>query len=515
MVTEPKNLPQSSLLSIFSKMIKYFSIVLFLIIVLWSGWWHTHNPSPDGYQNEYLHVGNAFDLWEALYAGDVWSLRWHMYTGYWPFGLYMLAWPAFVFDMSHRALICTNVVLLLIMLFVFFRERRHLSFSLLLLCPGVFGSLVRFEPNFINFLCFSIGLFALQKEGMKNKKGACIWGAALGVGLMVDRLTMLFFLVPAVAPLLWRASKQEWKNFAWGVGTCIVIAGAYYREFFLRHMSEILPQASQGEIDSAGMVEQLSNPIPYLYYPLSLIDTQAGPFIGILMLYALVQGFFQRRDKNFWILIFSFVPAMVFFTLLTKKQVFYTLPVLVPLAILCTSYIRLGSMAILGGLLGLLSLGGGVGRIGGAWLPSSWVSPQHTLARPPTLEQWPYEKMFETFSDGPKEILVLSQDQQLYEGFLILAVREAFPGAKVRGVVLDPIGSVEFFREIDHFVWMGPKERSWPSVGGIQAELIADHYDITELPDIAQKVSAAQKSFQEVFVQDAEQGTLHLFVRKP
>ena len=111
--------------------------------------------------------------------------------------------------------------------------------------------------------------------------------------------------------------------------------------------------------------------------------------------------------------------------------------------------------------------------------------------------------------------MVLSQDQQLYEGFLILAVREAFPGAKVRGVVLDPIGSVEFFREIDHFVWMGPKGSSWPTTGGIQAELISDHYEITSLPDIAQKVSSAQQSFQEVFVKDAEQGTLHLFVRKP
>ena len=496
-------------------MIQYISIVLFLIIVLWSLWWHGNNPSPDGYQNEYLHVGNAFDLWESLVKGDVWSLRWHMYTGYWPFGLYMLAWPAMMFEMSHRALFCTNLLLLCGMLSLFYRNRAFLAFSLLLLCPGVFGSIVRFEPNFVNFICLAVGLFSLQKEGMKSKKGACVWGAALGVGLMVDRLTLLFFLVPAVIPVLWKSTKTEWKNFLWGAGTCLFIAGAYYREFFMRHMSEILPQASQGEIDSAGMVEQLSNPIPILYYPLSLIDTQAGPFIGLFMLYALVRRALYDRSTNFFILIFSFVPAVVFFTLLTKKQVFYTLPALVPLALLCTPYLRSGFPVLMGGILGLLSLGCGVGSVGTSWLPPAWVSPQHTLARPPTLESWPYEEMFSNVSSSPKEILVLSQDQQLYEGFLILAVREAFPGAKVRGVVLDPIGSVEFFREIDHFVWMGPKGASWPTTGGIQAELISDHYDITSLPDIAQKVSSAQNSFQEVFVQDAEQGTLHLFVRKP
>ena len=495
-------------------MIQYVSIVLFLIILLWSVWWNSNNPSPDGYQNEYLHVGNAFDLWEALVSGDMWSLRWHMYTGYWPFGLYMLAWPAMMFDMSHQALLYTNLLLFFGTFFLFARNRAFFSFSLLILCPGVFGSLVRFEPNFANFLCFAVGLFSLQKDGFHNKRGACIWGAALGIGLMVDRLTLLFFLVPAVIPVLWQATKNEWKNFAWGIGTCIVIAGAYYREFFLRHMSEIMPQASQGEIDSAGVVEQLINPVPSLYYPLSLIDTQAGPFIGFFMLYALVHTTWKRRSKRYWILFFSFIPAVIFFTLLTKKQVFYTLPALIPLSLLCAPYLRLGVPVLIGGMLGLLSLGCGVGSVGTSWLPPSWVSPQHTLARPPTREIWPYEEMFSNVS-SPKEILVLSQDQQLYEGFLILAVREAFPGAKVRGVVLDPIGSVEFFREIDSFVWMGPKGSSWPTTGGIQAELISDHYDITSLPDIAQKVSSAQKLFQEVFVQDAEQGTLHLFVRKP
>ena len=511
----PKKQPEGGLKPIFSKMIQNVSIVLFLIILLWSLWWHSNNPSPDGYQNEYLHVGNAFDIWEALCAGDVWSLRWHMYTGYWPFGLYMLAWPALLFGMSHQALFCTNIVLLCSMFFLFVRNRALFAFSLLILCPGVFGSLVRFEPNFANFLCFSVGLFSLLRTGFQTRKSACIWGAALGIGLMVDRLTLLFFLVPAAAPLLWRATKVEWKNFGWGVGTCVVLAGAYYREFFLRHMSEILPQASQGEIDSAGMVEQLSNPMPALYYPLSLIDAQAGPFIGLFMLYALVHSSWKQRSTRYWILTSSFVPAVLFFTLLTKKQVFYTLPALLPLSLLCAPYVRLGLPVLMGGLLGLLSLGCGVGSIGSSWLPPAWVSPQHTLARPPTREIWPYEEMFSKVSSSPKEILVLSQDQQLYEGFLILAVREAFPSAKVRGVVLDPIGSVEFFRDIDHFVWMGPKGTSWPTTGGIQAELISDHYDITSLPDIAQKVSSAKNSFQEVFAQDAEQGTLHLFVRKP
>jgi hypothetical protein len=501
--------------NIVSKIAKYGAIVLFLLTVLWFSWWHAHNPSPDGYQNEYLHVGNAFDLWEALYLGDVWLLRWHMYTGYWPFGFYILAWPTLLFGMSYGALVCTNLWILGIIFFLFVRAKQQIPLVLLLLCPGFFGSILRYEPNLANMVFFLLGLFALQKHGFSSKKGALIWGAALGCGLMVDRLTLLFFLLPATIPLLWKASRREWNNFAWGVGLVVLLTGAYYREFFMRHLDEILPQATQGEIDSAGMIEQLENPIPMLFYPLSLIDRQAGPFIGILMIGALVALAFRRVTKKEWILLFSFVPAVLFFTLLTKKQVFYTLPALVPLSLLCAPYVRSGIAASLLGFLGFLSLGCGVGNIGSSWLPQAWVAPQHTLARPPTNERWPYKEMFTRVSKAPKEILVLSQDQQLYEGFLILRVREEFPRSKVRGVILDPIGSVEFFRDIDHFVWMGPLGKDWPTVGGIQAELIGDHYDITSLPDIAQKVVSAESSFQEIFSQNTEEGTLHLFMRIP
>ena len=69
------------------------------IIVLWTFsagyllWWIGLNPLPDGFQNEYLLTGNALDLWSALRTGDLWHLRWYMYTGYWPWGLYAVPWP--------------------------------------------------------------------------------------------------------------------------------------------------------------------------------------------------------------------------------------------------------------------------------------------------------------------------------------------------------------------------------------------------------------------------------------
>ena len=58
---------------------------------------------------------------------------------------------------------------------------------------------------------------------------------------------------------------------------------AYYREFFIRHSSELLSQAPVGEIDSAGTLLTSTNPI-VMYYLFSLLDSQAGWAIGLLML---------------------------------------------------------------------------------------------------------------------------------------------------------------------------------------------------------------------------------------
>ena len=122
--------------------------------------------------------------------------------------------------------------------------------------------------------------------------------------------------------------------------------------------------------------------------------------------------------------------------------------------------------------------------------------------------------MLAQIQGSPKEILVLSEDSRLYEGFVILRMREAFPRANVRGVVLDPIGSVEFIRDIDVFVWVGEATATWPSKGGIQSELIADHYEIGSLPPVADKVVSLQKYFVSLGVWPAEEVALHLFERK-
>ena len=489
------------------------------LMLIWMYWWFEHNPLPDGYQNEYLHIGNAFDLFGALREWDVWHLRWYMYTGYWPWGFYAAPWPLLWFtDFSVRALQWSNLIHLSVLGGAVYLVRRYCSgaalFSILMFCPAVFGSLVRYEPNLANLAWVALGLAALMRsDGLKRRRWVLLWGGALGIGLMMDRLTALFFLMPAIIPLFRSIKKSELINLILGGTTALVLSAAYYREFFNRHLMELTSQAATGEIDSAGAVEELINPAPYLYYVLSLVDSQAGPFIGLSMLVALGVLVHRRNMRlSDWILMSSVAGSVLFFTLITKKQAFYTIPILFPMAFWLSQHLLLRRLALVGGVLTWLSLGCGSGQVGGPWLPERWVAPRHTLAKAPSFQEWSFSKAFEDLD--AQHVLVFSEDETFFEGFLQIFVRERLPHAQVRGLVLDPVGTHEFVDDFDLFVWIGPEKQEWPSVGGVQVQLISDHYILSELPPIDVVWSEQRASFEKEETLSLGDAMLRVYRRK-
>lgn len=482
-------------------------VLMWLAASLWLSWWLAGNPLPDGYQNEYLHVGNAMDLWSALQDWDVWRLRWNMYIGYWPWGFYAVPWPLMVLTGASRSvMIGANLVHLGVLLAAMGSLGRRLDAplapALLLLCPGVFGSLVRYEPNLAVIAWTAAGLaFLIRSQGLRIRREVLGYGICLGVGLMMDRLTVLFFLVPAVLPLLLRTDRRAWGNLALGLGATVLLSAAYYREFFIRHTAEVLSQASAGEIDSAGAVTVGGGLLDTLYYPMVLVDSQAGPVIGVLMLLgvctaaaALWRARWEHRASG--VLLMAIIPATIFFTLIAKKQVYYTLPALAPLAVLAAGRGRLAWLGVLGGVWSWLAVGLGVVP-GGPWMPIDWVSPRHVLARPPSGQDWPLEEACAALAGSTGGILVFSEDPTLYEGFVSLAVREAWPDRTVRGVTLDPIGSHESLSSLSGVVWVTAPGGTWPAASRIRSELLTDHYDLTELPDLGGAIEASQSGFIE------------------
>ena len=483
--------------------------------------WVTHHPLPDGFQNEYLHVGNAYDLWHALLAADTWQMAVHMYYTPWPWGLYAVPWPVLaVLGTSKLALVSGNLLHLAALCWGASRLGRvfdaPLAPVLLVLCPGVFGTLVRFEPNLANIAWTVAGVACLvSSRGLRERRWVVGWGACLGLGLMFDRLTVGFFLGPAILPLALRADRRAWKNIALGGLVTLLLTGAYYREFYLKHFGELVQQAPVGEIDAAGQVTVNGGVWPALYYPLNLIDSQAGGVIGLLMLAGLLiavvgwtrelwQGGLARlRTDPRGPLLAAVLPAALLFSIIAKKQVYYTLPILGPLAVLAATKKRWAWLGVAAGLHGVLSMSWGLFApqpTSAPFLPPGWVSPRHTLVQPPSEETWPVAAAAADIlqTTEPDNILVMSEDHRLFEGYLALAIREQIPGIPVRGVTTDPVGSYELLAQQDAFVWVGRPGGGWPTVKDIETELLADHYKLAELPPVAQSVADAADAFEEI-----------------
>lgn len=518
--------------------------LLFALAAAWLCWWASHNPLPDGFQNEYLHVGNAYDLWAALQALDVWHLRWYMYTGYWPWGFYALPWPFLAITGPGRlGLLASNLVHLGVLLVATRSLGRNLGAPLapllVLLCPGVFGGLVRFEPNLADIAWVAAGIAALvASRGLRSRWHVVAWGACLGLGLMFDRLTVAFFLLPAVLPLLPGAGRRGWKNLAYAGGLALLLSGAYYREFFGRHTDELLGQAPVGEIDAVGQLTVTGGVVPWLYYPLSLLDSQAGPVLGGLMLWGLGaaarEAWVARRSglgSAQSVLLASVLVPVLFFTFIAKKQVFYTLPILGPLAVLAAARGRAAWVGVAAGLWAFAVLGTGAVPGRGViveWMPDRWVAPRHTLAEPPSFESWPLDEAVAALpaepagglaagAAGPGQegaaVLALSLDDRLFEGFLALAIRERHPGAQVRGVITDPNGTYELLADQQALLLATPSGGGWPDRAALNRELLADGYAIAELPPVAKAVAEAGVEFEETARFDAGDIDLVVFHR--
>ena len=504
---------------------QYQLIVIFEIFAIWLVWWTLHNPLPDGYQNEYLHVGNAYDLFEALIQFDFWHLRWYAYTSYWPWGFYAVPWVLLLpFGKSISILICSNLLFLGLLVW----SMGHLSKMYkapfapltLLLCPAVFGSLTRYEPNFANIAIMSVGLLCiLRSESFTIRKWSIAWGSALGLGLMLDRLTMLFFLFPAILPIFHpkNVNRTSLRNIGWGLLTALLWTIAYYREFFIRHLSEITSQAPVGEIDATGSLVTVENPVSFLYYVISLGEHQMGWGIACLTLMGLIFAIRKphRDDLTLWA---SFVPALFFFTVLAKKQVYYTMPILVPLTLLMgrSKWAALG--VFFGGVL-WLQQGWGVLPNTPSLLPPNWDEPSFVVARPPSFQGFEMDPLLSKISEtdaNPAETMVFSSSQQWYEGFVVVQLRQEIDG-HVRGVTTDPQGLWEFMDEATYFVWVHDAQSmgSWPSVGSIEAELLSDHYELDSLPALAAKIAVDRDNWESLGQWDTkEEVRIELFYRK-
>ena len=270
-----------------------------------------------------------------------------------------------------------------ILLLLRHRTPAGLFFALILATPSIFGTIVRYEPNLANIAWVSLGCAALlRSEHLRQRNWVLLWGISLGCGLMTDRLSVLFFLIPAIIPLIFPIVKERIWNAVLGLMVAIFLSAAYYREFFIRNLDEITSQVGTGEIDSTGTLQKYDNPIEFLYYFVSILDTQLGLFIGSAALICLIRTLIQkkiRRDE--WSLVFAIIGPILFFSCIAKKQIYYTLPILWPLLYFVPFYRRTSYTVIPLGLLGIFGYVTNTATFNYSWMPEKFVAPRHVLLK--------------------------------------------------------------------------------------------------------------------------------------
>lgn len=489
--------------------------------------WLAANALPNGHQNEYLHVGNALDLWQAWAAHD-WDTFGELLQGnYWPPGFYLWPWPLFrVFGASHWAMVTANMghlALLLAAVFLLGRDlgsRRGGLFAMVgvVLLPTVTGNLMRYEPSVALTAWVTLGAWALlRSRSFKDWRFSLLFGALFAIGLMMDRLSVFLFLsIPALVELGFGLRDPEGRGrrlaIAGGViALMLLTVGPWHLDFVEFHLHEVTSQSNIGEIDSAGTLTEKRSWTAWttwFWYALAVLDGQAGIWLGLALFAGL--GWSLTKLKTLRLPVVVIASSLLIFTLILKKQAFYSLPMLgcwVVLACIALDRVRFGPWVALG-----LALVGGVQLSDRVWgtemnlpgasipaLPERWVTPRHPMALPPARGQLIPAQALLAELDGAQRVVVFGEDHDWYEGYVVLGLREGLE-ASVHGVIGDPQGAMEFVGAADHVVVIreSPDAADWPSESELYALLAEHHYSQEEVALLVAAFGAARLGYERV-----------------
>lgn len=451
----------------------------------------------NGTQNEIWHVLNAINLWDATpwVAKDTTDLSYYLWTNYWPPGFYLFAWPfLLLFGGTHEALVMSNLGHLAILLASVYalgeavRDRRTglVAMVMVMLYPSVTGNLVRFEPSVALTAWVSLGALSLIKSrGFTERKWSLVFALVTAMGLMMDRLSYAFFLgLPAVIEL-WGGLRTGRRgdrlvNAGLGLALLVILCGYWHWNFFQLHLEEVLSQGGAGNIDSAGVYTEQRDPWAFrtwVFYVSVLLDDQAGLLPGLAGIAALVAWLLRPAGSD-RVLAMVVLSSILVFSLIQKKQVYYTLPMLGCLAVLTAVWLtdsgkpgRIGLWVVL--IAGAHQVGWRMlerpllpgplrAWVGEPMLPEAWVDRDYLQARPPMWLDLPVEEVLAVLPEG--EVLVLSENPEWTETYATLHLRERMDERRVWQVIGNPQRAVESAHHASALVHIGDgRLAGWPS----------------------------------------------------
>ncbi len=367
--------------------------------------------------------------------------------------------------------------------------------------PVVIYSLHHFEPNLGQMAAGAAVLAAwLESDDFRRFRPTLAFAAFLALGMLVERLGLVPFVLVPIALSAWRGRRDRATRHGLAIvaGVCLVAVGWWYRGFLTYLVTEMVPQMFAGETTAQGDVEGevLALPWRWTQYLVLLPDTQLGLLGGLIGLGGLGWGLSPagRRAGAGDVVVWA-GAGLLLFTLLTKRQVFYTLPVLPAVCALGAAALVQGARKVPGGAVfaGLILLLGAVPAVvmsgpripdwepgmrtwavlGVSPLPEWLVGPRYAIAAPPrdqglgiaVVAGWLREQGIR--DDEP--ILVFAADTRVTDSYLVSLFRIERRTAEVISFTLQPDAVLERSAEARALIYVTRDERQLPDAEQVRA----------------------------------------------
>ena len=497
--------------------------------------WLARQVLPDGWQNEFLHVYRAVEVFFRIrdMGGD--GAHYWLFEEYYPPLQALVGVGALAIGPNRvDTLAASNVLWLGLLIAATYGLGRRfcgpwaatLAAIIVSLYPSIYGNLRHFEPNVALAALAVTAIWALDaSKGFRRTGPVVAFALAVSAGLLVDRVSMApLVAVPAAAALVHGLrSPGQRRDVSMRVGLAaailVVLCGYYYWLFVQEHLFEIASQV-EGEIDSHGARTELRSPLSvffWLYYPLSWVDCQMGLVLSLAALAALTSSLLRPRRPG-WLVLVWVLGGLALFTLLGKKQPYYTLPLL-PGAALITARelarIRPRALATAAAAV-LLVLGvhqwaalsferpllpsfGPLSYLTyRSPVPDGWLGQRYQQVRPPADHGLHFDEVIAAvWDDGydarEHRVAVCSDGTEFYESYLVSMSRLRLDTVALEGVMVFPQAVAEHAPQTDYFIYYSRDPHSaWPT----EVEIRRGYEDFYEWQGNPELLDAVEKMGQ-------------------
>ena len=266
-------------------------------------------------------------------------------------------------------------------------------------------------------------------------------------------------------------------------GVLLVATGWWYALFAARFVPEWLPQLLHGEVGGAGelLEERPAWPLWLLHYVWLWPDSQVGLVLGGVYLAGIAVAIRRRADPAVWSVLLWLGLGLLLFTLIPKRQPFYTLPLLPAAAVLAAAAAQRARWAAVG-LAVLVTVPSALtcrpalvdrhtdvitwALVHRNPLPETWVGQRFPLGEPPDEQIIDVDALAALLTRGgvpeAAPVLVMSDDGVISESQLLSRLRIARRSAAVQGVVVHAGGAADIAGRAGAFVDLHGAQRGYP-----------------------------------------------------